>query len=229
MDKESEWDHIIVYEGILCSLAVVQRRYLPPLTRGVNDMTVLEGVLMRPPMSIEDEEEWFEGLRKRKSTDHLFAVLYHEHAEGETPKKYRFVGITGLHYITWPRGSASTGSFIFDKTVHGKGVGTEAKLLLLHHAFHTIGLRTIRSEVKAFNGNSWGHLLKCGYRVIGRVPAFHMHEGGFVDEILFYLKRARFEPIWKHYQESKELPRLTEQQKKMLEKKTGRQRPKKTE
>lgn len=184
--------------------------------RHANDLSVTQGVLLRPPVTLEAQMEWYEGIAKRSETDHVFAILMHE--QQANGLSYRYIGHTGLHQIQWLNGHGITGSLIIDPEGHGKGYGTEAKLLLLYHAFFVKGLRKISSEVKVFNGNSWGHLLKCGYRPIGRRSRHHFHDGAYVDEILFEVFREDFEPIWEAYVQSKKLPKLTEQQRSMVSK-----------
>lgn len=204
-------EHYVAYKGLVgVSLAAMNREYLPIFMQHANDLTVTRGVLLRPPVTLEAQMEWYEGIAKRSETDQVFAVLLHELSAG-TPS-YRYVGHTGLHQIRWTNCSATTGSLLIDPTAHGSGHGTEAKLLLLYHAFFVKGLRKISSEVKVFNGNSWGHLLKCGYKPIGRRSRHHFHEGSYVDEIIFEVFREDFEPIWEAYTQTKKLPKLTEEQ-----------------
>ncbi len=197
----------IGYSGGKVSLGVMVRDYIPLFTEHANDLSITRGILMRPPVTIEAEYEWFERIARRSETEHVFAILLND-AEG----KHRYIGHTGLHNISWPNGTAKTGSIIIDKTLHRSGCGTEAKLLLLYHAFYVKGLRKVCSEVKAFNSNSFGHLIKCGYRCIGRRRAHHFHEGTFVDDFLFEVFREDFDPIWEAYQETGGPPKLTDEQ-----------------
>jgi len=46
------------------------------------------------------------------------------------------------------------------------GIGTEAMLLLLYHAFMILGLRKVTATVKVFNAPSMGHSIKSGYKLI---------------------------------------------------------------
>ncbi len=188
----------------------MRREYIPLFVPGANDPQVMQGVILRPPVTLEAELEWYD--RVAKSGDILFAILLHEQ------DTYRYIGHTGLHGITWPNGCAISGTVIAEKSCLGKGYGTEAKLLLLYEAFRNRGLRKVCSQVKAFNGNSWGHLLACGYQQVGRRAAHHFHNGEFVDEISFDVFREDWEPVWKMYQETKELPRLTSEQRALLKK-----------
>lgn len=212
--------HYIAYEGSRIALAAMQREYIPLFMPHANNLLITRGTLMRPPFTLEDEYAFYDRICKKNGTDEIFAILYRENPDDSST--YRYIGHTGLHRISWPDATATTGSIIIDTSLHGKGCGTEAKLLLLHHAFFVRGLRKVCSEVKAFNGNSWGHLLKCGYKAIGRRRAHHFHEGAYVDDILFEVFREDFEPISHMYKETGELPSLTQKQRKTLKKETRR-------
>ena len=206
-----------VHHGLVnVSLGAMQREYIPLLMPGVNDPEVTKGVLVTPPVTLEEEYMWYDGLAKRKN-EVVYAILLHERDAEGVMTGYRYIGHTGLHRIRYPDGTATTGSLIIDKTCFGKGYGTEAKLLLLATGFHDLGLRKVNSSIKVFNGNSHGHLLACGYREIGRRKRQHLHEGWLVDEILFDVFSEDFGPIWQAYKKTSTLPRLTAQQRKLVE------------
>ena len=210
-------EHSIAYPGHLSvSLAAMKREYLPVLMQHANNTSVTQGVMLRPPVTLEAQTEWYERIAKRSDSDHVFAVLLRDEADGVIT--HRYIGHMGLHHISFPSAYAHTGSFLLEQEAHGKGYGTEAKLLLLYHAFYIKGLRKVCSKVKAFNGNSWGHLLKCGYRPVGRKLRQHFHLGSYVDEVIFEVFREDFEPIWDAYNTGKELPKLTEAQRSIIEK-----------
>ena len=207
--------HYIVYEGVYVALAVMHKGYIGPLMSWINNPKTTAGVLTTPPVTYEAEIAWIEGLAKRGDTDVVLAILIRE------GKNWRYIGHTGIHRMTWPDARGSTGSFIGDASVHGKGIGTEAKLLLLNNAILVLALRKITSEVKAFNGNSLGHLLRCGYRIVGVRKEQHFYQGQYVDEILLETFRNDFMPIWEHYQEAGALPGLTEAQRELIKKYSG--------
>lgn len=211
--------HIIAYEGhVAVALGLMQEEYVPLYTPWINRRTDIEGTLLRPPYSIEQGNEWVRGLVKTIGKTEVFAVLLREDSNGQ--QSYRYIGHTGLHDIRWPEGTGSTGSVIGAEDARGKRYGTEAKLLLLYHAFYICGLRKVSSGVKAFNAQSLGHLLKCGYRIIGRQKAHIFHNGLFVDDILLEVFREEWEPIWYRYQETKTLPTLTSAQRSLVHSET---------
>ncbi len=186
---------------------------------GVNNPEVTRGVVLQPPVTLETEFAWYENISKRGNL--IFAILLHQKDSAGIVTGYRYIGHTGLHDLTWPGGYCESGSLIIDPTCFGKGYGTEAKLLLLYEAFRVRGFRKVCSRVKAFNGNSWGHLLACGFKQVGRHKSHHFDNGNFVDSISLEIFREDWEPIWANYQKTKSLPRLTDEQHAQLEKETS--------
>ncbi len=209
-----EFQHYIVYTSPngLVALAAMQRPYVDLVTPWMNDPEATAGIILNPPVRLESEVEWYEKIGK--DSDIIFAIL----SRKETSEKFQYVGHTGLHRVTWPDARATSGTFIGDPEARGRGVGKEAKMLLLHHAFRVVGLRKVTSEVKAFNLASVGHLVACGYTIVGFRKEQHSYNGGFVAEILLEVHRRDFEPLWDSYQETKKAPKLTEEQKAEIKK-----------
>jgi RimJ/RimL family protein N-acetyltransferase len=209
--------HLVAYEGkVAVSLAQMQEAYVPLFVPWINKRDGIEGTLQRPPYSLEMGREWVRSLDKQKGEHEVFAVLMREGRN----RSYRYIGHTGLHRIQ-PYSHASTGSVIVDPRGRSKGCGTEAKLLLLHHAFHVLGLRDVRSTVKAWNAQSLGHLLKCGYQIRGRFKQAVFHNGEYVDEILLQVRLEEFLPIWDAYQKTHMLPALSDTQRALVQEQTS--------
>ena len=210
-----EMNHIVTCEGLcVASLGLMQKCYGRAFLPAVNRRMDINGTLQRPPYWPEDFDSFVDGSQKSKGKDEVFATLMHE--DGPNGRAYRYLGHTGIHRITWPDGIGSTGSMIVEATAQGKGIGTEAKLLLLYHAFEVLGLANVRSTVKAWNAKSLGHLIKCGYRIVGRYEKILFHEGKLVDEILLQVSPALWRPVWNQYQETKQLPKLTDEQRELV-------------
>lgn len=201
------------YQGhVGASLGPMSQAYVPTFVSWINWRIGIEGTLQRPPYSLKMGKDWVENLANEKGKHEVFAVLAHE-----KNGRRRYVGHMGIHNINKDHGFATSGSMIGAKGAQGRGIGTEAKLLILYHAFMVIGLRKVCSTVKAWNGQSMGHLLKCGYQVCGRHRKHHFHEGAFGDEILLEVFREEWEPIWNAYQKTKMLPKLSSEQRKRIE------------
>jgi RimJ/RimL family protein N-acetyltransferase len=207
-------NHYPILIGTHISLGAMQREYINLFLSGANNPEVVRGTLIKPPVTLEAELQWYDAAIKK--SDVLFAILKHEEKDD-----FRYIGHTGLHNIMWPDATATSGTIIIDSSCFGKGYGKEAKLLLLFEAFRNRGLRKVCSRVKAFNGNSWGHLLACGYQQIGRHKAHHFYNGGFIDSVDFEIFRENWEVVWEKYQRTKTLPKLSAKKRKCLQKETG--------
>jgi RimJ/RimL family protein N-acetyltransferase len=208
--------HVICYEGkVGVALGLMQEAYVPLFLPWINWRIGIEGTLQRPPYSLAQGIDWVRGFDKTKGSNEVFAVL--QRVPSKKKLAFRYVGHMGIHNVQWPHGFATTGSIIGSTTAQGKGLGTEAKLLLLYHAFMILGVQKIISNVKAFNAQSAGHLLKCGYKPVGRYRRHHLHEGQRVDEILFEVFREDWEPIWQAYQANGTLPKLSGEQRSFIQ------------
>ncbi len=206
--------HVIAYEGGKLSLGLMQPEYGPDFVRFANRYGPVRGTRIRPPYTLKDYLGWLEKLDSSKGMNEVFAILFHEQI-GLT-RAYRYIGHTGVHGIRFPEAFGSTGSIIGDPNYQGMGLGKEAKLLLQRHAFHVLALYKLKSEVKAFNAQSLGHLIACGYRVIGRGTGEDFDEGKRIDAILLECLAADWEPIWKAYQATGTLPRLTDEEREIV-------------
>lgn len=159
------------------------------LIRWINDPRVTKFLRAYWPAMEAKEESWIDDLAKSK-TDLVLVITI----EDGTP-----IGVIGLHQISWHDRTAVTGSFIGEPEYWSKGYGSEAKMLLLHYAFHTLNLRKICSSVIAFNKRSYGCLVKCGYRREGRQRAQHFCLGRYWDEIFLAVYQKTWKPLWQKW------------------------------
>lgn len=202
------------YSGkVNVSLGPMDDAYVELFVRWINAYDGIEGTRLRPPYTLEAARKWIADLAERKQTDEVFAILKRDSEGGK--RFLRYIGHTGIHKITWPDGFGATKSMI-DDTAQGRGYGTEAKLLLLNHCFNTLGLRKVIASVMDFNAPSLGHLIKCGYEIVGRYRQHRWHRGRYVDEIFLEVTAEQFDPIWNRYQRLAKLPKLSREQKKLV-------------
>ncbi|MBU6321775.1 MAG: GNAT family N-acetyltransferase [Patescibacteria group bacterium] len=214
-------DHHIAYprEPRRVALAQMREEYVPEFVPGIVKRIGVEGTLQRPPYSLNMGREWVKSLDGQKGVHEVFAILVKDDA---LDGGWRYVGHTGIHHITaTPGGYGTAGIMIFPSDGKGRGNGSEAMLLLLYHCFFVLGLRKVKARVKAFNAPSLGHLLKCGYRIIGPEREEDWHEGRYVDSLLLEVLRREWEPIWDAYQASGELPRLSGEQRALVARETS--------
>lgn len=184
-------NRVVFLKGKKVNLRPVMKADLPLVTRWINDPDVWHWLATNTPSSLEDEEVWLEGLRKKKDTNLVFVI---ETAEG------RAIGVMGLHDIHAEDRTATTGSFIGEKECWDKQLGSEAKLLLLNYAFNTLNLRKICSGAFAFNERSIRYSLRCGYKEEGRLREHIFRDGKYHDKVLLAIFREDFVPVWEKYQ-----------------------------
>jgi len=98
---------------------------------------------------------------------------------------------------------ATTGAVIGEKDCWNKGYGTDAKMALLEYAFNTLNLRKIMSSVIAFNGRSKRYSEKCGYRVEGRIRAWHFKNGRYWDEMIMSVTKSQWLAAFERYRGKK--------------------------
>ncbi len=170
---------------------------------GINDPEIRQFLKNDLPTYKPDEEEWFEKRMRRSETNIPLAIQ---------TKQGEFLGMTGLHHISWKDGTARTGTVIFRKDFWGRGMGVEAKMLLLNYGFNTIRLRRIASAVYAFNERSLRCQLRCGYQEEGRFRAHTWKQrylngvwdnGAFYDVIQLGLLREEWLPLGTESQKRK--------------------------
>jgi RimJ/RimL family protein N-acetyltransferase len=163
---------------------------LEPCLRGMNDPEIIKFLLTPGITSRAEEEEWFDNLKNQKN-DIVLGI--------ELLENGLFIGTIGLHKIDRIMRTAFTGTAIFDPAQFGKGYGTDAKMVLLQYAFHTLGLHYIESAVIEYNERSWRYSLKCGYKVEGRKREAVFKLGRRWDLVCLGLLRRDWEPIWERY------------------------------
>lgn len=185
----NETPGVVFLKGHKVILRPVEDGDLTIMQRWINDPDISRGLLAFMPMSLAQEREWLETTRKN-TTGCILAVETHAH---------RHIGSIGIHDISWRDGTAFTGTLIGEKDCWGQGYASDAKMQLLHWAFHTLNLRKIYSSALGFNEASLRYNLKCGYREEGRRVAQFYRDGRYWDEILLACFREEWEPLWEEY------------------------------
>lgn len=147
------------------------------------------------PVSQKEQEQWFQRLHKNRQSHQVFNITL---LEGDV-----HIGVMGLHNINFIDGTATTGAWM-TAPEHGKGFGTEAKLLLLRYAFYTLRLRKIRSTVIASNKRSIRYNEKCGYFTEGVLEREIYVDGELENMVMMAVFKENFDPIWEAYMKTRE-------------------------
>ena len=158
--------------------------------RGINDPNSYNYLMSTGPKGYGYEEEWIRSVQKPDNTSVVVAVCTLEGV---------LIGTMGLHRIDLVNGTAVTGSVIYDEAYRNKGYGTDAKMMLLDHAFNMLGLHLVESRVLGFNGRSAAYGQKCGYKVDARLRSRCYRFGQRHDEIILSVVREEWLPLWEEY------------------------------
>jgi RimJ/RimL family protein N-acetyltransferase len=125
-------------------LRPAERNDIPMFVRWLNDAETASFLAARAPMSIASEEQWYEKLLTDhgKSRWHFVICLL----EGGRP-----IGTIGLFDLDEINGSAGMGIAIGEKSLWGKGYGTDALNALLDFGFGSLRFERIWLEVNDDN------------------------------------------------------------------------------
>jgi len=131
------------------------------------------------PMTRDDAAEW---VRKLIEHAHAWVIEIHD----------RLVGEIRLDHVDSHDQRASMAIGIYDPELIGKGLGSEAMLLLLHHAFTDLTLHRIGVRVLAYNHRAIRAYEKCGFVIEGREREAAFVNGAWHDDLLMGLLAHEF-------------------------------------
>jgi RimJ/RimL family protein N-acetyltransferase len=168
-------------QGEKVRLHSVDRENLPKFLGWVNDPEVTRFLMVDPPMGMEQEEAWFEGIRDRD------AMIFTIHTmDGEV------IGNCGLEKISWRDRKATLGIMIGSKTHWDKGYGTDAVRTLLRYCFEELNLMRVCLICDQANVRAQRSYEKCGFVREGVMRAYRYKNGAYVDEVIMSILR----PEW---------------------------------
>ncbi len=155
----------------------------------INDPEVACYLKLDPPVSEQQEEAWFSRVAV-STTEMVFSI---DTLEGE------HIGTMGLNAIDYRNRVATSGTLIGEKDYWGRGYGTDAKMVLLEYAFHTLGLHRVKSLIFADNERSIRMNLRCGYQREGLLRQERFKDGRYLDEVALGVLQDEWEPLWRSY------------------------------
>lgn len=140
-----------------------------------NDPEVRTGLQVHLPMSMTQEEIWFENMVKRSPETHPMVI------EVDDPDGWIPIGNIGIDQHNTNAHSAEFGIFIGNKTYWNKGYGTEATELMLKHCFETLNLNRVSLQVYENNPGAIRCYEKAGFVHEGRLRQAVFREGKYLD------------------------------------------------
>ena len=167
----------IVLKGEKVSLAILLREDLKRSWEWFNDRSTVRYLFNSAHFTLpEEEEEFYEDLKKNRDKAPVFAVVEN--------KGGKLVGVAGFNWINW---SARWGEIFYylAPEERGRGYGTELAKLLCDYAFKHLNLRKVWAKVHADNAPSIRILEKNGFTLAGRLREHIWSDGRYVDELIY--------------------------------------------
>jgi RimJ/RimL family protein N-acetyltransferase len=176
----------IIY-GERVRLRAAERGDVEKFHAWINDPEVTEGLALYLPMSMRDEEGWFDGLASRPPTERPLAI------DCRVGEEWRLIGNSGFFDFDHTARSAEIGIMIGDKTMWNKGYGTEAMGLLLRHGFETLNLNRIFLRVYVSNPRAIRSYEKAGFTREGLLREAVFKRGVYGDVLLMSVLRSQWD------------------------------------
>jgi diamine N-acetyltransferase len=152
----------------------------------LNDPEVVQGISMYTPLSMAEEENWFDKMLKNPVEERPLCI------EAKQEDGWQMIGNSGFFGIDWRNRSAELGIFIGDKSFWNQGYGTEVMRLLLRYGFSTLNLHRIFLRVFEDNPRAIRTYEKAGFVHEGRLRQGEFHDGQFHDVLVMSVLR----PEW---------------------------------
>jgi len=175
----------VIY-GDRVRLRHVEREDLPKFVEWLNDPEIYQGLSMHTPLSMAEEENWFETMLKSPKDERPLCI------EAKVDDGWQLIGNSGFFDLDWRNRSAELGIFIGDKNFWNQGYGTEVIRLLLRHCFATLNLHRVYLRVFEDNPRAIRSYEKAGFVHEGRQRQGEYHNGEFHDVLFMSVLR----PEW---------------------------------
>lgn len=165
----------------------IEREDLPRFVEWLNDPEVLQGLLMATPLSLVQEQGWFDALRSHPVEEHPLGI------EISTAEGWHLIGNLSLMHLDWRSRQAEVGIFIGDKAYWNQGYGRDAMVLLLRHAFYNLGLNRVYLRVYETNPRAQHSYRKAGFVQEGLLRQAHFQNGKFIDVLQMSVLRSEWQ------------------------------------
>jgi RimJ/RimL family protein N-acetyltransferase len=150
----------------------------------LNNPAVTRYLQQMRPWSVVEERAWLERIMRNEDPTSMSFVV--ETTDGE------YVGSIGLVRIDSRNHSAEAGIVIGRPEEWGRGLGTDAMLVLLRHAFEELNLHRVGLRVYTFNQRAIRSYLKLGFSEEGRLREALFRHGAWHDVILMAILQEEY-------------------------------------
>jgi diamine N-acetyltransferase len=162
-------------------LRAIERQDLPNYVEWLNDPAVLEHFGRHKPLSLAEEEQWYEQMLQDPKTCNFAVELEDRH-----------VGGAGFNGIDGRNASAEVGLFIGLPELWDKGLGFDVLQALLRFGFEQMNLNRIYLRVFARNGRAVHLYEKLGFSHEGRWRQAEFRNGQYQDLLWMSILREEW-------------------------------------
>lgn len=175
---------LINIRGHRVGLGPLEPTLIPELTRWINNFETARTLMEPRPMTRAQEEQWVS--RVTTSDDQVIFTIYD--LEDMVP-----VGSVNLHAINYQNRTCELGIGIMEPDRRGKGLGTEAVILITDYAIHGLNMHNVQLRTWSYNHAGRRAYAKAGFKEYGRRREAHLHNGKWWDVIFMDVIASEWE------------------------------------
>jgi RimJ/RimL family protein N-acetyltransferase len=168
-------------------LRAIDKEDLPRFVAWLNDPEVTRHLVFHAPMSLPQEEKWYERVLQQNSAEQPL-VIERDAPEGWTP-----IGNISFLAIDWINRSTELGIFIGEKAFWNQGYGREAIEMLLQFGFNGLNLNRIFLRVDETNLGGIHCYEHAGFIQEGRLRQAKFEDGQYIDLLLMSILRSEWQ------------------------------------
>jgi diamine N-acetyltransferase len=170
----------------------VERSDIPKFVEWLNDPEVMDGILIRYPISQAEEEGWFDRMLSRPADERVMGIEIRAPGSDGEAESWELVGTCAFNSIDWRVKSAEFGIMIGEKRYWNQGYGTEAVRLLVQHGFDMLNLNRIFLHVFVTNPRAIRAYEKVGFTLEVRERQAEYKNGQYIDVLLMSILKDEF-------------------------------------
>lgn len=177
-------------EGKLVRLRAYEKSDLDAVMKWVNDEEVtdwLGGEALLYPVSSLSEDRFIEAAAAQSDRQKNFVI--------ESLADRRYVGGISFNIIDWRSRHAGVGIAIGDKSLWGKGYGTDAMRVLMRMAFDRMNLHRLWLHVFDYNVRAIKSYEKCGFKREGVLREDRFARGKYHDTIVMGILESEYRTL----------------------------------
>eukprot|EP00727_Mastigamoeba_balamuthi_P012616 m51a1_g7978 hypothetical protein (190) ;mRNA; r:47556-48218 len=158
----------------------------------LNERETVRNLDLASPMSMASEEAFVASHCNSAHPSHTEIAYAVDARDQASPSGWALVGNVGLMSIDWLHRNAVLGVFIGDKERRGKGLGHDAIVCMLRHAFDDLGLHRVSLNVVERNAAAVRCYEKVGFTLEGRSRQARWKDGRWFDNLCMAILADEF-------------------------------------